>query len=300
MNDAQVRTAAFAYLTEQTVIHGEVLPWRVLLEGFIFQGARVPLINPQGIFKPKVLPEMPLTFNTAPPKPGKPPPYEDELGADGLIRYRYRGTDPTHPDNVGMKLAAQRQVPLIYLFGTVPGKYLAIWPVYVVGAEDSTLTFTVAVDDQRLTAPDETPAKAELRRTYVTRAVWQRMHQSAFRERVLRAYRESCSVCTLKHAELLDAAHILPDRHPKGAPIVANGLSLCKLHHAAFDRHILGVSPDYIVEIRPDILEEVDGPMLQHGLKEMAGRELHVPGSQHEKPRREFLEERYALFLKAG
>jgi putative restriction endonuclease len=126
------------------------------------------------------------------------------------------------------------------------------------------------------------------------------MHQTSFRERVLRAYRESCSVCQLRHAELLDAAHILPDRHPEGAPVVANGLSLCKLHHAAFDRHILGVNPDYVVEIRQDILEEVDGPMLQHGLKEMAGRKLVVPSSANDRPRREFLEERYGLFRKAS
>jgi len=36
--------------------------------------------------------------------------------------------------------------------------------------------------------------------------------------------------------ELLDAAHITPDTHPEGEPIVSNGLSLCKLHQAAFDR----------------------------------------------------------------
>jgi hypothetical protein len=39
--------------------------------------------------------------------------------------------------------------------------------------------------------------------------------------------------------ELLDAAHILPDGHPKGEPVVPNGLALCKLHHAAFDRQRL-------------------------------------------------------------
>ncbi|HUG42214.1 MAG TPA: hypothetical protein VMM12_17235 [Longimicrobiales bacterium] len=55
------------------------------------------------------------------------------------------------------------------------------------------------------------PAAEEFRRVYTTRVVWQRMHQASFRDRVLRAYRESCSVCQLGHAELLDAAHILPD-----------------------------------------------------------------------------------------
>jgi putative restriction endonuclease len=49
---------------------------------------------------------------------------------------------------------------------------------------------------------------------------------------------------------------------------VPNGLSLCSLHHAAFDRNILGITPDLLVDIRSDILEEIDGPVLVHGLQE--------------------------------
>ena len=71
---------------------------------------------------------------------------------------------------------------------------------------------------------------------YITTLVQRRLHQQAFRERVLLAYREACSICRLRHRELLDAAHILPDRHPLGEPLVSNGLALCTLHHAAFDR----------------------------------------------------------------
>ncbi|MFO7904510.1 MAG: hypothetical protein R6U98_17740, partial [Pirellulaceae bacterium] len=56
----------------------------------------------------------------------------DELGPDGLLHFRYRGTDPNHRDNLGMKRTMQREAPLIYLFGIVPGEYLPIWPVYTV------------------------------------------------------------------------------------------------------------------------------------------------------------------------
>jgi putative restriction endonuclease len=76
---------------------------------------------------------------------------------------------------------------------------------------------------------------------------------------VLAAYREHCAICRLRHKELLEAAHIVADRDPEGEPHVSNGLALCKLHHAAFDRHIIGVRPDYVVEVRLDILEEVIG-----------------------------------------
>ena len=64
--DHQVRLQAFRFLDEQLALHGETLPWSILHEGFRFEGARVPFVGPQGIFKPAVLPEMPLSITTAP------------------------------------------------------------------------------------------------------------------------------------------------------------------------------------------------------------------------------------------
>ena len=108
------------------------------------------------------------------------------------------------------------------------------------------------------------------RRRYTTATVRQRLHQCAFRERVLAAYRQQCAFCRFRHAELLDAAHMLPDTD-EGEPVVANGLALCKLHHAAFDRYFLGVRPDYIVQVRDDLLGETDGPTLVHGIQALHG-----------------------------
>ena len=119
--------------------------------------------------------------------------------------------------------------------------------------------------------------------------------------RVLEAYYQCCAVCRLRHAELLEAAHILPDGHPKGEPWVSNGISLCKLHHAAFDAQILGIRPDLIVEIRKDILEESDGPLLIYGLKEWHKKKLTViPHARRFRPRTDFLEERFDLFRRAS
>ncbi|WP_328526970.1 HNH endonuclease [Kribbella sp. NBC_00359] len=107
-------------------------------------------------------------------------------------------------------------------------------------------------------------------------------------------------MCNLRHTDLLDAAHILPDGHPMGRPIVPNGLALCKIHHAAFDRNILGVRPDLVVEIRPDILGEVDGPMLKHGLQEMNGVQLSAPRARTARPAKDNLAERYETFRTAS
>lgn len=113
----------------------------------------------------------------------------------------------------------------------------------------------------------------------------------------MRAYEGRCGICTLKHPELLDAAHIVPDSEELGAPIVVNGLALCKIHHAAYDRNLLGISPDRVVRLSPSVLSESDGPMLRHGLQEMHGRTLAVPRSTSEWPDPERLALRYREFL---
>ena len=301
--DRQVRTAAFSFLQAASLRFGDVLPWSTLTTDFVFQGTVVPLIGAAGIWKPQILPLMPISISTAPPLPNRPPPYEDGLDAGGLLSYRYRGRDPDHRDNVGLRSVMTNAAPLIYFFGVAKGQYLPVWPVYVVHDEPASLTLSVAVDEKRVSAegaerqPDHV---SEGRRSYVTRLTIQRLHQATFRERVLRAYRGQCAICRLRHTELLDAAHILPDTHPRGKPIVPNGLTLCKLHHAAYDRHVLGVRPDFVVEVRQDILEEEDGPMLRYGLQAAAGVRLLVPSASNQRPRPDFLEERYRLFREAS
>ena len=294
--DSQIRNLAFDFLKIQTNIHGEVLARRILEIGFEFQGRRISLIGPQGIFRPAIL-RMPISITSAPIVDGRDRPYNDEVGANGLLRYRYRGDNPHHPDNIGLRLAMQHGAPLIYNHGVVPGKYMPIWPVYVSHDDPANLTFSVAVDDAKLSLVcDGDIAGVEARRQYVTSVVSQRLHQRDFRYRVLAAYRSQCAICRLKHEELLDAAHILPDGHPLGAPVVPNGLALCKLHHAAFDRNIVGIRPDLKVEIREDVLKEEDGPMLHHGLQEFNNAPVWIPRNDILRPKPEFLEERYQMF----
>jgi putative restriction endonuclease len=298
--DSRVRLAAFRFLAEQTVLHPDTLPYEMLQRGFDFEGHRVPLIGPQGIFKPAILVDIPLSIYTAPVVEGRPRPYEDEVRSDAIL-YRYRGSDPRHRDNVGLRLAMQRRIPLAYLHGIVPGQYVAAWPVYVVGDDPGRLCFTIAVDAPEralVSGPGDEPMAAEARRAYVTVVTLRRLHQRAFRERILQAYRVQCAVCRFRRRELLDAAHILPDGHPRGEPVLPNGLALCSLHHAAFDRYLLGIRPDLTIELRADILRERDGPTLQHGL--LQGATITVPRRPQSRPNPEFLAERYELFRKAG
>lgn len=210
-SDLAIRLAAFRFLDEQVAIHGDVLPWSVLSPGFRYEGNRVPLVSQQGIFKPRVC-RLPLSIRTA-----VDGPYDDAFAASGLLQYRYRGTEPFHRENVGLREAMKEQVPLIYLHGHLEGRYHAIWPVYVVADSPATLTFTVAADQASAQPAAEGEIAYEdpaIRRAYVTATVRRRLHQQAFRERVLDAYRERCALCRLRHRELLDASHIAADREP--------------------------------------------------------------------------------------
>ncbi len=299
IQDSRVRSAAFEWLAEQVALHGDVLPRNLLAEGFMIDGQRVPLLGPQGIFKPKVLSDMPLSITTAPGGP-----YDDAFGQDGLLRYRYRGNNPEHRDNQGLREAMKRQVPLVYFHGIVPGKYLTAWPVYITGDDPNNLAVTVAVDDVRHLSLDGSAASSPFlirepesaRRSYVTASVRVRLHQRAFRERVLEAYQRQCAFCRFRHEEMLDAAHIVPDSHPEGEPVVRNGVSLCTLHHSAFDRRFLGIRPDYTIEVRPDILRERDGPTLVHAIQALHGQRIFLPKVPALRPDPKLLSMRYELF----
>ena len=219
-----IRRAAFDWLAEQVPLHDDVLPWTLLQRGFGFEGDRIPLVSMPGIFKPRAC-ELPLSIRTA-----VDGPYDDRASGGGRFLYAYRGTDPNHPDNAGLRELMQQRIPLIYFFGLVPARYLPAWPVFVIGDDPGRLTFTIQLDDAAVLDIDTLVAPAtathemggEERRRYVTREFQFRVHQRSFRERVLRAYQTQCAICRLRHRELLDAAHIVPDKEG-GDPRVPNG-----------------------------------------------------------------------------
>lgn len=269
------------------------------IKDFRFDGAPLPLMDLQrGIRKPAVL-EAALSFRTVYRPEGADRPYEDAVGVDGLIRYKYRGTDPDHPDNRALRVAMNRRLPLIWFFGVGTARYLPTYPVFIIKEEPNELQFVVDAVSRGALGADS--ALEETVKRYITVETRRRLHQPIFRATVIRAYNTRCAVCALGHAQLLDAAHIIPDRDERGIAAVRNGLALCKIHHAALDSHILGVRPDYVVEIRDDLLHEVDGPMLRYGLQERHGERLMaLPTARSERPDRALLEVAYGEFRAAG
>lgn len=301
--DAEVRKAALAELRRIAEPTNGVLSRQQMEAGFVFGSERISFAHERvGIWRPKILSGSgaALSLTTAAVRPGVVRRYDDQVGGDEWFSYRYQGEDPNHWHNRSVRKAMELGVPLIYFYGLTPGYYEAVFPVYIVKDEPEALTFRLAADAVGLGEPSlmvgggTSPLKE-----YATRQVKVRLHQHRFRELVLGAYGHRCTICKLGHTPLLDAAHIIADRDERGRPEISNGLSLCKIHHSAYDVNILGITPDYQVAIREDILAERDGPMLRHGLQELNMQRLHLPRVAGDRPNREYLEERYRSFRAA-
>lgn len=289
----------FEYLDRQVALSRDGnLAWEQTA-GFTVAGETIALrqTRGRGIHKPRQL-EAALSITTAFTGFGQQPPYDDVIGDDGYPRYKYEGTNPELSTNRALRAAMTSRLPLAYFVGVRRGVYRPVYPVYIAGDDPArhefVLSFSkgeVGLDLTTLTAPEK---------VYAARTTKQRLHQPVFRERVLHAYSSRCAVCRLKHVELLDAAHIIGDAEEGGDPVLPNGMALCKIHHAAFDRHFLGVTPTLVVRINRKLLDEVDGPMLKHGLQEMHGTTISVPRSPAAKPDPGRLERRYEAFLEAS
>ena len=90
------------------------------------------------------------------------------------------------------------------------------------------------------------------RRIQVTHSQYARSPR--FRSAVLSAYGHRCAMCSVQ-LDLLEAAHIVPHSHPEGSDEIGNGLSLCALHHKAFDSGLVYIDPDYSVLMNDDRVE---------------------------------------------
>lgn len=309
-HDRRLRLAAFERARELSRLYSDLVPLDVLKRGFMFDGQRVSYGSfYSGIFRPKELhgPSA-LALVTAPPSAGKPAPYEDTYDeASGQFSYRFRdaGRASTRAlalaeaDNRKLIEAHERGLPLIYFRGIAPSQYTPIAPAFVTSIDAPSRTAALEVG---LPQADTTPAglvSSEDTRRYATREAAYRLHQHRFRRAVLQAYRTRCTICSLKEASLLQAAHIVEDRDPLGGATVVNGLALCAIHHLAYDRNLLGIDPSGVVHIHERLLHEIDGPMLKNGLQHFHGAHILQPARTVDRPDRERLALRFDAFRAA-
>lgn len=281
--------------------NGGVFNHKELIYGFSYKSTRITLMGAAGIWFPKGF-SIPISITTTTDSP-----YNDGLSEEGFLKYRYRGSDPNHRDNLGLRKAYKNITPLIYFYSIKPGKYVAIWPIFIFEDDPGRLVVRAAIDPAYPSIQKGIPTYDNFNvnstesdigvRKYITAIIKQRLHQSTFREYVLDAYSRQCAMCRLRHEELLDAAHIIPDSDDWGEPVINNGISLCKIHHAAYDRNVIGINPDYFIKVREDILSEIDGPMLRYGFQSLEGEKIILPNRVTDYPDKERLARRYGEFI---
>jgi putative restriction endonuclease len=297
--DANLRIACFEELGRLCQEFGEDLPYRGALDrGFTYDGHRVAFLNFQkGIYRAACQRgPAALSINTS-----WESPYDDASTPSGFS-YAYRRGSIDQPDNRALRSAGDGRVPLVYFVGTRPGWYLPIFPAYVITDHPEGRHVIVGVGAVREFVPSdlvEAPLADEVERVWTFRETRVRVHQRRFRGLVLPAYRSQCAVCRLKEERLLDAAHIVPDHDPDGVAAVRNGLSLCSIHHRAFDEDLVGISPDFQVHVARRLLDEEDGPMLDL-LKTFHHTPIILPYRRSHRPSQEYLERRFDKFRKAS
>lgn len=106
-----------------------------------------------------------------------------------------------------------------------------------------------------------------------------RRRDPTFRERVLMAYEYRCAMCGYdgaldRAAVALEAAHVR--WWSDGGPdTLENGACLCSLHHVLFDKGVLGVTPDYRVQVSKRFVGR--GATAQALVLDLAGVQLLEP-----------------------
>jgi putative restriction endonuclease len=303
-DDQTLRLAAFDAVRRLTEIRGD-LTSNDLRGGFEFQGGRIPLINPQrGIFKPRQM-QFLLSIRTVFPRSGARVWYDDQRDVhrqiyegDDAVDYAFMGNNPDAADNRWLREAMENRVPVIYFLGVAPGCYQAFLPTFIVGWDPSALKARVAFGMAEQSDTQLLDSVAE--RRYALREVKQRLHQASFREAVISAYNGRCALSGLPEQLLLDAAHIIADKDERlGQPIVPNGIPLSKIHHAAFDAHLIGIDPDYRIHVSDRLLRRKDGPLLE-ALKGLDQGQIQLPARLKDRPDRDRLAARYEMFKEAA
>ena len=299
--DDQIRFAAFEHvkrLSEKM----SLLNWGEIEKGFLFNGEKICLgTRLEGIFKPRQM-ESVLSIKTVIPTSGRKiwyrdqeAPHQEIFNSEGSVEYAFTGNDPESPKNQLLRQAFERQIPIIYFLAVAPGVYQVILPTFITDWNRHNMSIKICfglINGNEIINP-QTSADVQ---KFAIRETRQRLYQARFRTVVMEAYNNRCAFSGLPAGQLLDAAHIIPYGETVGKPIeVTNGLALSKLHHEAFDRHLIGLDCDYRIHVSEQLLESRDGPQLAL-LKGLHKKSIHFPKYKEDYPNPESLAVRFEEF----
>ncbi len=112
-----------------------------------------------------------------------------------------------------------------------------------------------------------------------------RIRKPGFRRAIMKIYDYTCAACrlqilTLNGETVTEAAHIVPFNETNNDD-VRNGISLCKLHHWAFDRYLFSIDESYNIVVSEMMTER--GPT-EWLLKTMHGVNILLPEQEELHP----------------
>lgn len=296
--------AAMQWFEKQKMEGHELFTHQELMQGFMWHGHRLPLIHQtQGIWKPSSFTSA-LTFKTAAPKPRQDAPYADRIDDTGLLRYKFADSPSKQWTNKAMIVSYERKYPLAWLVGIRPANtifYYVRFPAFIARVDHRHSEFVIAIEEAALPVPIDAGDTDSpiIERRYSSRWTKSRIHQHDFREHVIGAYDIACAICDLPHAQLLEAAHIIPDAQDMGTPEVSNGLALCRIHHAAYDRNLIGIDAERRIHVA-ERARRLEIERDHFSLSTFESRHLtHVPRSIRLQPDQNRLDRRFRAFLEA-
>lgn len=288
-----IREDIFRWLDEQMSEQGSPYFTRAKLQTYTYQGHPIKLLDTSKGIRNPVIFDVTLSVMTSIKQDTG---YIDEILSDRVIKYSLQSAAPDKGDNIKLLKAVASGDPIVYFKAKQAGIFEAHYPAYVRSFDPEQKVVYLELEEEFTVYGDPVKLVTD-KATYRQQIVRVRQNQQQFRAQVMNAYAAVCAVCRLNQYTLIDAAHITPFASDTSVPHVTNGLALCKLHHAAYDQNLLGISPEYKIKIHASMLNGADkNASVQVNFIDINGNSLLIPERSELRPDRDRLKERFVSF----
>lgn len=217
--------------------------------------------------------------------------HQGELGASPSIQIREGAIDLASANGMAPWKKASGEIAVAVRPDSLADYVFATREFHESGESPPDLEVLTKISEDPEKAEDSDLAEASAdRREFL--ASFRRLRRDArFRKKILDAYAHRCAVCGLQ-LDLLEAAHIVPVSYPGSTDEISNGIALCPLHHAAFDRCLISISDNYQILINEEEAGRLEATDRKTGLDDfrgMEGKQITLPAKERDRPNAESL-----------
>jgi putative restriction endonuclease len=153
-------------------------------------------------------------------------------------------------------------------------EFFGRWDVLADNSVDIEPLDTVALPARKRLSPRIAPTGP----TEVLRETTQRRGQSFFRAAVIAAHDGKCCITGIASEAMLRASHIVPWSYDPALRLdPRNGLCLNALHDAAFDRGLITLSDQFVLQVSKRVKAEVPATIYKEMFESRAGSPITMP-----------------------